>query len=238
MSKIFLRGLILIVVLGCGLIFPGIMLRMNDRQLAQSEWKVKEIGSSYEYDGTLENRVFALTAYLSGSPTVEYSETGTAASGTNVWDELYEAGLLPMRADNNFNCLSVAFHLRPVSIKAEYEYYDVTYSSNENTLHAIVDASSDAILRMDFTCSAEKLQNWMKITGEGFETNDKYDELLTGYAKHNHLGTLDDLSGNYTDGAVMQIFEMNVTDGCLAVSLKYSPNYGLLMYSTYANTLA
>ncbi len=223
------------MVLILGLILPSILFRIEDAKMARAEWAVENTGETYSYSSTLENRVCALSAYQNGSPWINSSAAGEALS-RDIWNELYEHGLLPVANDSAEYTVS-AFKLTPAQMNTEYAFVDATCISENNTLHTVWDVETGTVLRLDFTCNAELLQQWMKNTGEGFDSTPKYYTLVQKLASFNQLGAISDSFVNYTNGETIQSFEANVVGTYFAVSVKYSLEQGLLMYSVSAQDL-
>ena len=223
------------MVLILGLMLPNILFQIEDAKMAQAEWSVENTGETYRYSSTLENRVRALSAYQNGSPWIRSSKADKAFS-RDIWNELYKRGLLPVANELAEYTVS-AFKLTPTQMNAEYIFVDVTCSSDGNYLHAVLDAETGTALRLDFTCDAELFQQWMKNTGDGFDTMPKYYIIMKEFASFNQLGTLSDSFVNYTSGEAIQSFEANVVGTYFTVSVKYSLEQGLLMYSISAQDL-
>lgn len=234
--KSFLLCGLLGVTLLAGLLSPDGIMLILDKEINGQQWFVAETENTFIYEGTLENRVRALEAWQNGSTGVLYAKQSVedAVNAADVWDTLYDAGLLPIDA-SEVQVDIKRFSLTPYLLSAEYQYWDITCASADGSLHVIMDADTRAYLRIDFTYDPQILSEWMQITGEGFDTEYKLDTLMHDYASFLGIGLLADLE--YADGTAIQGYESDIKGTAFVASLRYAPNQGLLIYKLFANPL-
>lgn len=234
MFKRTLMLLALACALALGLLAPGALINRMDG--APLEWEIARGETEYAYEGTLENRVYALEAWRNSSTGVTYKKLSDDMNwdAPDVWNLLHSEGLLPFAADRPEYEIT-RFSLFPARVEAEYRYLDISCLAGGGRLHVILDEHTRAYLQIDFTCEPQAFSDWMRDTGEGFNTVYKADTLINSYASALGLGRLVDL--NYLDGEDIRGYESDIESVMFSVSMRYSLNQGLLMYGLHAKPL-
>lgn len=144
-----------------GLLLPAAAAHIQDIRLSRLTWPLTGSNAHYAYQGTLENRVIALNAYLNGSPAISAGERSEAAAPDWLWEALAAFLPLPESADAQ----AYAFALAPKQYSAEYRYLDICYSAPSFSLAVTADADTGLPLRIELSCAPETLEAHMENAG-------------------------------------------------------------------------